>query len=70
MANQLDLAEAQLLGYSHCKKGYSLIDLVISMGLKISEWEKIKKEYPQSLSDDDIKEVDIHFERGKKKIKI
>ena len=38
----VDFAEQQLVGYAHAKRGYSLIDLISSMGMKNNEWEKIK----------------------------
>ena len=42
MATQLELAEAQLVGYAHAKRGYEIESLVGNMGLKKSEWKKIK----------------------------
>lgn len=44
MAKLIDYAEQQLRGYSHAKRGYSLRDLILSMGLRKSEWETIKKQ--------------------------
>lgn len=64
MANQLDLADAQLLGFSHGKwHGEDIIGLITSMNLTKKEWLKIKSDYPtlSSLDEDDVKEIDEHF---------
>jgi len=61
MASKLDLAEAQLLGWHEGKHGTFLISLVESMGLKKSEWEKIKSQYPTTLSDKEKSEIDGYF---------
>ena len=42
VASQLDMAEQQLLGFYHAKQGFSLRDLVESMGLEKSEWKEMK----------------------------
>lgn len=59
MANQLQLAEAQLLGFHHGVRGYSIKQLADSMGLKRSEWLKLKETLP--LSDSEKEEVDSLF---------
>ncbi len=61
MANKLDLAEAQLLGWHSAKSGESLISFVTSMGLTNSEWTKIKKQYPTTLNQQESAEIDEHF---------
>lgn len=64
MANQLDLANAQFIGFK-CGKwhGDDIITLVIEMGLTKNEWLKLKKNYPieNDIDDNDIKEIDEHF---------
>ncbi len=51
---QLDLAEAQLLGYAHCRDGYNLAALVDAMGLTPAEWQELQDKYAMYyLSDDD-----------------
>lgn len=67
MATQLDLAEAQLLGWQHGKHGHSLISLVQSMNLTKAEWEKIKAQYPSTLNVDEKKELDDWFAPNKTK---
>lgn len=67
MANRLDLADAQLLGWSYGKKGYFLTDLVVSMGLTKSEWKQWKEKYPKSLNDDDVTDIDEYFSKCKNK---
>ncbi|MCK9273347.1 hypothetical protein M0P65_07465 [Candidatus Gracilibacteria bacterium] len=64
MATQLDLADAQLLGFSYAKDGYSITMLVEDMGLTKSEWLTLKKKYPIViyLSESDIDEIDKNFE--------
>ena len=42
MSKQLELAEAQLLGFAHASKGFDIKDLADSMGLKSSEWNKLR----------------------------
>lgn len=59
MATQLELAEQQLVGYFHAKQGYSLRDLIESMGLGKEEWQKLKSKYPLDyIEKDDIDEID------------
>ncbi|MDY0362660.1 MAG: integron integrase [Desulforegulaceae bacterium] len=61
--HQLELAEMQLLGFAHASNGYSIKDLVESMGLAQEEWEQIKnKTY---LNEKDIEEIDYYFEKRK-----
>lgn len=67
MNTKIDLAEQQLLGYAHAKRGYSLIDLITSMGLTIKEWEVIKKDYPNYLNEDETAEIEDYFESQKAK---
>ena len=52
-------AEQQLLGFKHCDAGYSLNDLVTSMGLSEDEWENIKDQASLTyLSEKEIAEID------------
>ena len=48
---QIALAEAQLLGFNHGKKGFNALSLVQDMGLKPWEWHNIKKDYPSTVED-------------------
>jgi len=62
MANKLDLADAQFIGFHHGKWHRSdIIGLVECMGLTKREWIKWKNNYPQSLDEEEIKEIDEHF---------
>ena len=62
MANKIDLAEQQLLGFKHRESGHSLIELVESMGLTEKEWGIIKADYTTSyLTDSDEIEIDDYF---------
>lgn len=54
MANKLDLAIMQIVGYTHGKQGYSMKILIESMGLKKSEYLKIR----DKLSNAEKKEID------------
>lgn len=40
--SQLKLAEAQLIGFAHASKGFTITNLVESMGLTKSEWIKLR----------------------------
>ena len=63
MATQLDLAEHQLTGFKHAKEGYSLRDLISSMGLTKREWDTLQnKEKVDYLNKDDKEEIDEYFE--------
>ena len=59
MSKQLiDLAEAQLLGFFHHRRGYDLKDLVSSMGLTKSEWIEIQAEYDLAyMEEEDKKDI-------------
>lgn len=59
MANKKDLAEAQFVGFQHGKHGYSVKELVQSMGLKKSEWLDIREHITLSVSD--MQDVDNYF---------
>jgi len=58
VTHQMELAEAQILGFHHCYQGYPIRNLLSSMGLTRKEWETIKKEMgvesylPQELGDE------------------
>jgi hypothetical protein len=59
---ELDLADAQLLGFSQASKNPdSIIELVESMGLTRGEWIALKKKGTIYLKDLDVEEVDKHF---------
>lgn len=49
----LKLAEAQLTGYSHAARGYSIKDLARSMNLTKREWIKLRELSDLKQSDKD-----------------
>ncbi len=57
----LQLAEQQLTGYAHASKGFGIEDLAQSMGLKKSEWEKIKARKLVDLKPLDVEYLDAYF---------
>lgn len=61
MKTMTQFAEQQLIGYLHAKRGYSLINLIINMGLSKDEWEKIKKESNLDVMDAEMQEIEEHF---------
>ena len=64
MANKLDLADAQFIGYWFGKWNVNgIIGMVESMGLTKKEWLKLKSDYPieANMDESDIKEVDAYF---------
>lgn len=63
MANKLDLADAQFIGFGHARfRPDDIIGLIESMGLTKTEWIKWKKDYPtESLRESEIREIDEHF---------
>jgi hypothetical protein len=67
MANKLDLADAQIMGWAYGRSGLFLTSLIEGMGLTKSEWIKLKAKYPKSLTDPEIKEVDEYFNRKKRR---
>ena len=64
MANKLDLADAQFVGFVECRNCDKIINLVGSMGLTKKEWRKWNKEYPDILTDKDHAEIEEHFKGG------
>lgn len=67
MANKLDLADAQFIGWGSCKKDDgNIINLIEAMGLTRKEWIKWKEKYPMyPLAEREVREIDEYFERGK-----
>ena len=59
MATQLQLAEAQFTGFHHGVRGYSVKELAQGMGLKKSEWLKIRETLP--ITEGEKEEVDTLF---------
>lgn len=55
----IKLAEAQLLGYAHASKGYSVKDLARSMNLTKKEWMKIRDSI--GLKQSDKEDLDAMF---------
>jgi len=56
-----ELAVSQFIGFTHCKNGYSISQLVESMGLTVKEWNKIKRS--EALIKDEIIEIDNYFNK-------
>lgn len=64
MANKLDLADAQFIGYFHGKwNRHDIIGLVEGMGLTKKEWIKLKTDYVTltNVDESDILEIDEYF---------
>lgn len=62
MANKIDMAEQQLLGFKTAKNGETLSDLVSAMGLTRREFEILKDEYGLSYLDpDDFDEIEAYL---------
>lgn len=61
-ATELEKAEQQLTGFSHAIQGFSLVELVESMGLRLEEWQKIRKD-ASYLTADMVEEIDEYFEK-------
>lgn len=59
MPTQLDLARAQFDGYSHAFRGFSAKKLAEAMGLKKSEWKKLRDKV--DLQEWDKREIDELF---------
>lgn len=59
MANQLQLAEAQFIGWNHGYAGFTIKSLAESMGLKKSECLKLRETL--TMSDSLKEEVDELF---------
>lgn len=49
--SQIKMAEMQLIGFGHGSTGYSITALADSMGLKKSEWEKLRDKVPLKTVD-------------------
>ena len=60
---QLELAEAQLLGYGRHRAGEGLTTLVDAMGLTLAEWQELQSAYVMPyLSDDDRAAITRHLQ--------
>lgn len=51
--SQIKLAEAQLIGFAHGTRGFSIKDLADSMGLTKKEWLKLRDKSDLKPSDKD-----------------
>jgi len=51
--SMIKLAAAQLTGFAHASKGYSVKDLARSMNLTKSEWSKLRDSIDLKQSDKD-----------------
>lgn len=68
MANQLDVAQAQFIGFRHGKwNRQDIVGLVTSMGLTKSEWKKLKESYTveNDIDEDDLQEIEDYFSEDK-----
>lgn len=61
MANLLQLAEAQFIGYEHGVRGYNARTLAKEMGLTKEEWMKLREGLV--LSESDKQDIDKLFEK-------
>ncbi len=64
MATRLDLADAQLLGFSYGKwNNTDIVGLIESMNLTKKEWIKLKTNYPTltNVDEEDVKSIDVHL---------
>lgn len=62
MATQLDLADAQLVGFKQGKwHRDGIVELVDSMGMTKKEWKKWKANYPNILDDSDFHALEEYF---------
>ncbi len=63
MPTNLDLADAQFIGWGTCKQNDNdVIQLVTSMGLTKKEWILWKKKYDTCyLDSEDMEAIDNHF---------
>ena len=52
-SEQLLQAEAQLIGFTHASKGFTINSLADSMGLTKNEWKKLRKYVDLKASDKD-----------------
>ena len=62
---QLDLAEAQLLGWHLGRWGANADEICSQMGLTEEEWKILKKDYLLVLDDEEKEEIDKYFEEKK-----
>lgn len=62
---QLDLADAQFIGFIQGRSDSRIISLVQGMGLTKREWEEYKASYPDILSFADKDEIDDYFSKRK-----
>lgn len=60
----IEKAEQQLTGFAHAKRGFNLVSLIQSMGLKEYEWKKIKFNASiLGLNKDEVLEIDDYFKK-------
>ncbi len=60
--HDIEKADQQLTGFLHCRKGYSLINLLESMALKREEWTILKKRYYSGDDQKLVEAVNEYFE--------
>lgn len=61
----LDMADQQLRGFGHAYKGYGVIDLVSSMGLKAEEWDALRERAKIYLPEECVDNIDDYFSGDK-----
>jgi len=62
MTTQLDLADAQFIGFAEGRFSGNIIRLIESMGLTKSEWDKWKKKYSNVLLDSDFNDIENYYQ--------
>lgn len=62
MANKLDLANAQIIGFYYGKwNSHDAVGLCEEMGMTKKEWIKLKKDYEINLDEVDLIAINKHF---------
>lgn len=63
--HQLALADAQFQGFYAAKREGNIIRLIEAMGLSKEEWEQWKKKFPTYVVEDELEEINEHFNSEK-----
>lgn len=59
---EFEKADAQFIGFLHANQGYSISDLVQSMGLNERDWLKIKKKHKLNMFQ--VDEIENYFHKN------
>lgn len=57
----IEFAEQQFIGYFHAKEGYGLMELINAMGLTKHEWDLIKPDISQHMTNDEVNEIENYL---------